>query len=281
MKRRKALHLLGFSLVGLFLNLDVYDRPILIEEPTEEPTEEKTRLALEELLFQSLVVIDENPTRTFRFSVPESFLSSMANSSHCPNFPKAMEFDYNEVNNGYNGTGTVIDVEQGLVITAAHSVDSSRNQAMVGFIGRENQASAKVISYRPDLDLALLYIPGLARYNVQALTLARDMPSVGETIYTLGLAGSIRQNDVTLDIRNLTSGELLKVHDLGEWRDRNSIFMLHYDGDTTNHGDSGGPVVNSSGELIGINTNVNPEIGGYGTCLHGIREILKEINYHH
>ena len=43
MKRRKALHLLGFSLVGLFLNLDVYDRPILIEEPTEEPTEEKQK----------------------------------------------------------------------------------------------------------------------------------------------------------------------------------------------------------------------------------------------
>ena len=101
----------------------------------------------------------------------------------------------------------------------------------------------KPIAVDLDHDLALLYVPGA---EAKPLTLLSDYSrlKVGEKVYALGspkgLQGSISEG--------IISSDELRA------RDKNSpkTFLQHTA--KIDHGNSGGPLVDSQGRVVGVNT---------------------------
>jgi S1-C subfamily serine protease len=263
MNWRKSVQILGLlTALGLTLQPNHH-------HPQQQPVQER-QIPLEERLLQSIVVIGEVSTRTFRTNLKEYFLfpNNQANSS-CILLPKELELHYSEFNINYNGTGTVIDAKQGMVITAAHCIHFNGTHPVIGFIGREEQLRAEVLAYRVDLDLAVLQVSDLTSYGLVGLNIAENNPAVNELVYTQGMAGAEREGDTTISIHPPHPGTVTAVQTTEYGRE------IIYVEAPINRGDSGGPIVNNNRELVGITTNV----GGSGTGLNNIREILKEINY--
>jgi S1-C subfamily serine protease len=194
------------------------------------------------------------------------------------------------------GSGFVVD-EKGLVLTNYHVIEGAK-EAVVVFPDKTKFKVEGFIGILPKKDLALLRIePGAKR--LQALRVAEQPPAKGEKVYAfgapMGLSGSVSDGIVAAlrageDVRN-TLKDLAKRDIYHE--------ILGYDLDaqwlqTTapiSPGNSGGPLVNGKGEVVGINTwvhalgqnlnfalsavHVKPMIAAAGTTLHPLAELPK------
>jgi serine protease Do len=159
------------------------------------------------------------------------------------------------------GSGFVIDSE-GYIVTNAHVVkgaqriqvvlqpsdsDGSLNSALSSKV---NIVPARVVGQTPEIDLALLKIE--RRSCPPALTLApyRDMQQ-GETVFAFGSPQGLR-NTVT---HGLVSSVARQV-------DPDSPLIYIQTDAPVNPGNSGGPLVNVDGEVVGMNTFILSQSGG-------------------
>jgi hypothetical protein len=157
------------------------------------------------------------------------------------------------------GSGFVVD-PKGLIVTNYHVIEGAK-RAIVGFADKRLFRVDGFVAISPAKDLALLHIR-VPDNEAQALTLAENLPAKGERVFAfgapMGLSGSVSEGIVAairagLDIRET----LLKLAQRDIYKD-----TLGYDLDaqwiqTTapiSPGNSGGPLVNSRGEVVGVNT---------------------------
>lgn len=135
----------------------------------------------------------------------------------------------------------------GLVVTNRHVVSRRRGAARV-LLADERQLEAELVAMDDEVDLALL------RVNAQALPAARIGDAtklrVGEMVFTLGHPWGQR-NAASFGIVS----QLGKAETRGE---RGSIPVIRTDARLA-PGNSGGPLINAAGEVVGINTMI---IGG-------------------
>ncbi|BAZ29588.1 serine protease [Cylindrospermum sp. NIES-4074] len=161
-----------------------------------------------------------------------------------------------------NGHGSGFLVSQdGLIITNAHVVDGSPSVVTVVFQDGK-QVPADVIGFaRGGVDLAALKIQN--RRNLPALSLAAsDLPKVGYRVFAIGTPLDPDNRDTC------TQGNISRIRPDGT--------IQHTA--TLNPGNSGGPLLNAQGEVIGVNTwvgisgVVDPEgrFVGYATGGTGI-----------
>jgi serine protease Do len=139
------------------------------------------------------------------------------------------------------GSGFIISAD-GYVITNAHV---ARNQPAVLTVKMSNgeEMPADVVGFGLDgIDLALLKINKSRKFPIIKLSNVSSI-KVGESAYAIGTPlGEIYQNTLT---RGLVSG----IRDDGKWIQTDAAI---------NHGNSGGPLVNDRGELMGVNTSGPP-----------------------
>jgi hypothetical protein len=95
-----------------------------------------------------------------------------------------------------------------------------------------------ILNFDEQSDLALIRVPEASKSNVPVLTLAsNESVSIGQTIYALGnpegLVGTISLGIIS-GLRTLNSQQLLQITA------------------PISHGSSGGPIVNSVGEVVGV-----------------------------
>ena len=145
------------------------------------------------------------------------------------------------------GSGVIVDSGQGHVLTNHHVIQNASAVVIVLQDGR--QLPAKLIGSDPDSDLAVLQIKAK---GLKALDLAdSDQLLVGDIVFAIGNPFGLGQT--------VTSGI---VSALGR-----DIGVHGYEGfiqtdAAINPGNSGGALVNSRGELIGINTAIIGPAGG-------------------
>lgn len=150
------------------------------------------------------------------------------------------------------GTGVIIDA-QGLVLTNAHVIEKA-SKIYVALTTGGRELEAELVGKDHQLDLAVLRILGAGPFP--ALKPARsDDLLVGETVIAignpLGLGHSITTGVISSTRRRMST--------------KNNEFGLFIQMDAlVNPGNSGGPLININGELIGINTAIIQQAQGIG-----------------
>jgi serine protease Do len=140
------------------------------------------------------------------------------------------------------GTGVIVD-ERGLIITNRHVVHQGQRVTVRLADGRE--VNARVLAADPRCDLAILRIRIPRPLQALLLAPASDV-MVGETVIAVGHPFGYR-NTVSTGIISAVDREI-------EMATGDILFGLFQTDATINQGNSGGPLLNINGELIGINS---------------------------
>lgn len=151
------------------------------------------------------------------------------------------------------GSGVIIS-EDGYIITNNHVIDKA-NQIEVTLNNKESY-SAKLVGRDPSTDIALLKIEGSAFQSIPFGD--SDQIKVGEWVLAVGnpfnLTSTVTAGIVSAKGRNiniLASAGPLRIES-----------FIQTDA-AVNPGNSGGALVNTAGELVGINTAIASETGNY------------------
>jgi serine protease DegS len=165
------------------------------------------------------------------------------------------------------GSGVILDTE-GHIVTNNHVVDAASVIKVQLADGRV--ADAKVMGRDADTDLAVLQI-GLK--NLPAMELGRsDTLRVGDVVLAIGNPVGLSQT-VTQGIVSATGRGQLRVAPFESFIQTDAAI---------NPGNSGGALVNTAGELVGINTAIfarNAGIEGIGFAIpvNLVRGVMEEI----
>jgi S1-C subfamily serine protease len=171
------------------------------------------------------------------------------------------------------GSGFLLDTENKLLATAYHVVDEAENVHVVfpefktdntvianpnyyvGGITRPNTVLGKVVLRIREKDLALVCLDRIPS-GFHPVVLAPKRARPGENVHAIGNHGASHGFWI------FSGGQVRQVFD---------NFEIHYSGDQvvhaavaqttlpSNYGDSGGPVLNNRGEIIGLTSGLNPK----------------------
>ncbi|HEX5015205.1 MAG TPA: MarP family serine protease [Candidatus Limnocylindrales bacterium] len=162
-----------------------------------------------------------------------------------------------------SGTGFV--VEPGYVVTNAHVV-AGADTVRVGLDGDAYDAAP--VHFDPDLDIALLYAPGLP---APALSLAQTDPTRGAIGATLGFPGGGALAAVPAAVASSYPARGLDIY--GDQRVTRAILELRAQID---QGDSGGPLILSDGTVGGVvfaEARTDPGVG-YALTPSSVRDAI-------
>jgi serine protease Do len=156
------------------------------------------------------------------------------------------------------GSGVIIS-PQGFILTNNHVVENT-NSLIVDLANGE-QRTAKLVGTDPFADIAIMKVEGSVPASA---TLGNsDKLNAGETVIAIGSPLGDLKNTVTVGVisatgRSLDSGSGYQLTD-----------MIQTDA-AINHGNSGGPLVNLAGEVIGINTLIVRSSGSSSDTAEGL-----------
>ncbi len=161
---------------------------------------------------------------------------------------------------GRTGSGFIVD-QKGTVVTNLHVVQDS-GAAQLQFVDGSIYHVSGFVAVAPEKDLVLLRI-GSTRGDFKPLPITKLLPHKGETVYALGsprgYLGSITDGIVSA----IRTGEEIRKIAMGQRDGAGRVSdSLKFSDDITwiqtsspiSPGNSGGPLVNSSGQVVGVNT---------------------------
>ena len=142
---------------------------------------------------------------------------------------------YDKNGNEYSlGTGFVISSD-GRIVTNYHVIEGAYS-ATISIDGKTYNI-ASVLAYDATIDLAVLKVNA---GGLTAATICKNPVSVGETVYAIGSSRGMT---------NTYSQGIITYAD----RIVDGVSHIQHDASIT-HGNSGGPLINAYGEVVGINT---------------------------
>ena len=163
----------------------------------------------------------------------------------------------------YSGSGFAIDAD--VIVTNAHVVAGGREIEIIGADGRRQEA--QVIAFDPDRDLALLSVPG---HGLRPFTLAAPQIAVeGVVIGYPGGQENTRAAPARID--RIVTGVGRDIY--GRGTTERSVLALAAD---LRAGDSGAPLVDANGAVIGIVFAVSPDVAttAYALATDELRAVL-------
>lgn len=171
------------------------------------------------------------------------------------------------------GSGFVWD-NLGHIVTNYHVVDGSQS-FKITFHNDTTEYQASVVGVDPQKDIAVLKINGKLPPNLKAFSIGRSQTlKVGQLAIALGnpfgLKHSMSMGIISALQRQIEGVGGVKIYD-----------MIQTDA-AINRGNSGGPLVNSSGELIGMNTIIYSTSGssaglGFAVPVDSIAKVVPQI----
>ncbi len=154
------------------------------------------------------------------------------------------------------GTGFVVDSD-GYIITNRHVIVDRLGQVATAITVTFNDGAAytaTVVGADERTDLAVLLVPVTGLQAVQLGSLAETY--VGQDVVALGYALDLRGGEATTF--TVTRG-IISAKNRGISETFSGILGSIQTDAAINHGNSGGPLVNLYGEVIGVNTSLAPD----------------------
>jgi len=168
------------------------------------------------------------------------------------------------------GSGVIVD-RRGYIVTNAHVVANAVNIKVVTFSSERTVYPAIIIRKDVENDIAILKIEPDSPMPTAILG-DSDMIKVADRVLTVGAPFGLEQT-VTAGIISDDSRNL--VIDSQSYED-----MIQTDA-AINRGNSGGPLINVSGEVVGINTAIYAPTGvftgvGFAIPINKVKPIVKD-----
>lgn len=178
------------------------------------------------------------------FSTPEAIARFAA-----PDYPKTETTVVKVILK--NGHGSGVSIGNGYVLTAAHVVQDSKTATLKTKDGRNMEAA--VLWSNKEYDIALLRFEGA---QIDAASLDCRVAQLGDTIISYG-------NPLNVEFASAYGRIAGEPRAFGPWQ---SVFVTDI---TTVMGQSGGPVFDADGRLIGITVGVMGAPMGFSHSLVG------------
>jgi S1-C subfamily serine protease len=176
---------------------------------------------------------------------------------------------YDDFNTPFGiGSGCIIDKERALVATNYHVICQA-SKADVLFKDGTRFGVLGYVALRPQSDQAIVKLKGLPE-NAEALDLKVEPPARLSTIFAIGhphnYVFTATKGDVNAVVKTSELPDNAKEFLASEGReDPNNVWVQH-DAKIA-PGNSGGPLVDTEGNIVGINTWVDNELG-FGFAIH-------------
>ncbi|QMV41256.1 trypsin-like serine protease [Cohnella cholangitidis] len=172
-----------------------------------------------------------------------------------------------------SGTGFFFNID-GYILTNEHVVADAA-ELKVTVHGYDEPLTAKVVGSSYELDLAVLKVDSPDGKTFPALTLGdSDQASIGDWVIAIGNPYGL-DHTITMGVLSAKERPITIADEQGEHKYEH---LLQTDA-SINSGNSGGPLLNEQGEVIGINTAVNSEAQGIGFAIptSTIKNVLEEL----
>ncbi len=171
-----------------------------------------------------------------------------------------------------SGSGVFIS-EQGYILTNNHVVEGT--QSVIIVLSDGTQETATIVGTDPYSDMAILKTDG--KVPAMAGLGNSDVLNSGETVIAIGSPLGDFKNTVTTGVVSATGRSI----DTGNGYQIEGLIQTDA---AINHGNSGGPLVNLAGEVIGINTlivrNNNGDVAeglGFAVPVNTARAVAEQI----
>lgn len=152
------------------------------------------------------------------------------------------------------GSGFVINLEQGLIMTSNHVVESADEINVKLPNGRRYPAKVVGRDARTDIALVKINAPDLQNEKLAALTFADSTQAkVGDFVVALGAPFGLEAS-VSFGVISAIGRGNLNITELGDFIQTDAAI---------NPGNSGGPLVNIAGQVVGVNTAIFSNSGAY------------------
>lgn len=159
------------------------------------------------------------------------------------------------------GTGVIIS-KNGYIITNKHVINSAKTISAVTSDGESHEA--KLVGTDPTNDLAFIKISG-NNFTPAGIGDSSSL-KIGQGVVAVGNALGQYQNTVTSGIVSGVGRSVVASSD-GTARGAESLSDLIQTDTAINSGNSGGPLVNLQGQVVGINTAVASDAQGLGFAI--------------
>jgi S1-C subfamily serine protease len=166
---------------------------------------------------------------------------------------------------GAGGTGWVLDAEEGLIVTNGHVIEAGRSFEVMRDTGE--RLDAELVSAATCDDLAVLKVSdpeGLVALPIGS----QSELQAGDTVYVMGYPANFQREPDLQATRGIVS-QVETSADIGPLADpdlQTYPNVIQTDA-AINHGNSGGPMLNESGEVIGVNTLSDPQTQQQGYAI--------------
>ncbi len=176
------------------------------------------------------------------------------------------------------GTGIIID-KNGTIITNRHVIPANATSVSVTLSDGTEFENVGVIGRTGEndpLDIAFLQVKDTKGKNLKAAKLGDSSKvEVGQRVIAIGNALGQFQNTVTEGIIS-GYGRSVEAGDQGDIETLQNLFQTDA---AINEGNSGGPLVNINGEVIGINTAVagNAQNIGFAIPINDAQGLVKSV----
>ncbi len=170
------------------------------------------------------------------------------------------------------GSGFLVSAD-GYIVTNRHVVEDTDAEYAV-FTNDGKTYIAKVIARDPVLDLAVIKIEGS---EFPYLPFGdSDTLEVGQTVIAIGNALAEFRNTVSLGIISGLSRSIVASNQQGN---REALDQLIQTDAAINQGNSGGPLLNLAGQVIGVNVAVATEAENIGFALssNSVKNIVESV----
>lgn len=169
------------------------------------------------------------------------------------------------------GTGMIIN-QEGYILTNYHVVQGAQQIKVT--LSNSKQVNAKVVNYDANYDVAVVKITDTVQVPAVVELGDSDNLQVGESVVAIG-------NPLGTDFFGSVTSGIVSALNRKINGDSNNLSYIQTDA-AINSGNSGGPLINSRGQVIGINTAKIKESGveglGFSIPINAVKSKIPDLS---